>query len=118
MEWKRVRLELAPTPDFPLGSASRAYLIRLPVNDDGLVDEAKLGAGRDRARVHRFWPSQPDMSGSLVRTSEGWAISYRRPAGTIDAAIRLDARQLRIGEEVILTEPDGRQLPYRVVSLT
>ena len=42
MTWQSIRLELARTPDFPDGSASRAYLLRLPLHRDGLIDEEAL----------------------------------------------------------------------------
>jgi hypothetical protein len=42
MTWKSIRLELARTKEFPEGSASRAYLLRLPLDDRGRIYESAL----------------------------------------------------------------------------
>ena len=42
MNWRSIRLELARTKEFPEGSASRAYLLRLPLDEKGLIDEQAL----------------------------------------------------------------------------
>jgi hypothetical protein len=42
--WNLVRLELAGTSEYPEGSASRAYMLRVPLDDAGLIDEAALAA--------------------------------------------------------------------------
>src|SRR5580765_7738714 len=58
MNWKSIRLELARTPEFPEGSASRAFLLHLPLDQDGLIDEEVLRDAPARATVHRFWPNE------------------------------------------------------------
>ena len=75
MKWKQIRLELARTNEFPTGSASRAYLVQLPVNEEGLIDEEVLKATPQRARVRRHWPNEPDMSGYVIRTPKRCAVS-------------------------------------------
>ena len=117
MNWKSIRLELARTREFPEGSASRAYLLRLPLDDDGLIDEATLSASPAQATVHRFWPNEPDLSGYVVRTPRGWALSYALGDGDDEIVFHLETRPIRIGQYVTLTEPDGQQLPFRVASL-
>jgi len=117
MEWKRVRLELARTPEFPKGSASRAYLVHLPLDERGVIDEAVLKATPQRARVRRHWPNEPEMSGYVIRTPKGWAFSYRLGDEDDEALFHLETHAIRVGEYITLTEPDGEQLPYRIVSL-
>src|SRR5690606_1529686 len=98
MHWKTIRLELARTPEFPRGSASRAHLLRLPVNDQGVIDEEALRAAPGRATVRRFWPNEPDMAGHVVRTVEGWAFSYS--IGEKDELIlHLESGPMRQGEQ-------------------
>ena len=46
MNWKTIRLELAATREFPTGSAGRAFLLRLPLRDDGSIDEAEVAPVR------------------------------------------------------------------------
>ncbi len=117
MEWKNIRLELARTHEFPEGSPSRAYLLRLPLRDDGLIDEAALREMPARATVRRHWPNEADMSGYVVRTPRGWALSYRIGEEDDERIFHLETHPLRPGEYITLTEPDGRQLPFRVANL-
>ena len=117
MNWKSIRLELARTSEFPEGSASRAYLLRLPLDESGLIDERELAGSPALATVHRFWPNEPDRSGYVIRTPYGWAMSYE-PGETDDESVfHLETHPIRLGEYLTLTEPDGRQLPFRVASL-
>lgn len=117
MNWTSIRLELARTREFPEGSASRAYLLHLPLGDDGLIDQALLGAAPARATVRRFWPNEPDLSGYVIHTPRGWALSYRPGEEDDENIFHLENHPIRMGEYVTLTEPDGRQLPFRVASL-
>ena len=43
MSWKTIRLELARTPEFTNGSPIRAYLLRLPLDPDGLIETTEFG---------------------------------------------------------------------------
>lgn len=117
MNWKSIRLELARTQDFPEGSASRAYLLRLPVNDNGIIDEDALRAAPQFATVRRFWPNEPDMSGYVIRTQNGWALSYRKGEEDDETIFHLETHRILPGEYIILRESDGKQLPYRIASL-
>ena len=117
MNWQSIRLELARTSDFPQGSASRAYLLRLPLADDGLIDEKALRKSPAMATVHRFWPNEPDMAGYVIRTPRGWAFSYELGDDDDETIFHLETHKLRLGEYLTLTEPDGRQLPFRVASI-
>jgi len=117
MNWRSVRLELARTREFPEGSASRAYLLRLPLRDDGFIDEREIKSFPARATVHRFWPNQPELAGYVVRTPKGWALSYEIGEEDDEAFFHLETHPIRIGEYVTLTEPDGQKLPFRVTSL-
>ena len=114
-QWKLVRLELARTPEYPAGSASRAYMLRLPLRVDGLIDEAAIAASPGRASVRRFWPNEPDQQGYLIRKGKGWAFSYALGEDDDEGLYHLESHPIRLGEYVTLTEPDGRRLPFRVV---
>ena len=117
MNWKSIRLELARTPDFPEGSASRAYLLHLPLGEDGLIDETSFREAPASATVRRFWPSEPDMAGYVIRTPGGWAFSYEPGEEDDECIFHLETHPIRPGEYITLTEPDGRRLPFRVASL-
>lgn len=117
MNWKSVRLEMARTPEFPNGSASRAYLVHLPLDEGGLIDEDALRRMPVKATVRRFWPNERDMAGYVIRTPRGWALSYRPGEDDDETVFHLESHPMRLGDYITLTEPDGRQLPFRVASL-
>ena len=86
-------------------------------SDDGLIDEASLREMPARATVHRHWPNQPDTSGYVIRTPRGWAFSYEPGEEDDESIFDLETHSIRPGENITLTEPDGRQLPFRVAAL-
>lgn len=117
MNWNSIRLELARTPDFPQGSPNRSYLLSLPLGEDGLIDETSFHAAPARATVHRFWPNEPDLSGYVIRTADGWAFSYKIGEEDDETVFHLESHPVRPGEYITLTEPDGRRLPFRVAEM-
>jgi hypothetical protein len=118
MNWKAIRLELARTADHPLGSASRAYLLRLPLAEDGSIDARAIQDEPARATVRRHWPNQRDMAGQIVQTPSGWAFNYEPGEADDQVTYHLESHKLRIGACVTLTEPDGRRLPFRVAAVS
>ena len=117
MNWQTIRLELASTREFPTGSAGRAFLLRLPLLDDGSIDEEEVARRPSRATVRRFWASEPDSSGHIVRCPGGWECRCGLP-GHEQPAYRLSSQLLRLGGEVKMMDPNGRQLPFRVANMT
>lgn len=113
-KWNIVRLELARTPEFPEGSASRAYILRVPLDASGLIDEAALVKRPAMATVRRFWPNERDQSGYLIRHGKGWAFSYAIGDDDDEKVSHLESHPLRTGDYVTVTEPDGISLPFRV----
>lgn len=116
-QWKIIRLELARTPEFPEGSASHAYVLRLPLRDEGLIDDAAVTFHPDLATVRRIWPDEPDQRGYIVRKPNGWAFSYALGDDDDEGVYHLESHPLALGDYLTLTEPDGERLPFRVVSL-
>jgi hypothetical protein len=112
--WKNIRLELAGTDEFPAGSVSRGYLIRLPLNDSDLIDTAAFDLHPHRATVRRFWSSQPDETGLMLAADEDWAM---RSDGEEPRLLKLGGRPLRLGLQVSIRESNGSVLPFRVASV-
>lgn len=112
MIWMTFRLELAPTVDFPNGSASRAYLPRLPVDAHGMVDMAAFATNPGYATVRRHWPNQPDRSGYLLPRKGGWAFSYALDEG--DAVFHLESAPMLPGNRIAIVEARGEILPFRI----
>ena len=114
MNWKNIRLELARTEGFPAGSVSRGYLIRLPLDDSDLVDQSALELNPRRAKVRRFWSTQPDEDGFVQQTEQGLAM---RCNGSAARMLELDNRPLRLGQQISVAESDGTVLPFKVASV-
>jgi len=112
MNWNTIRLELAGTSSFPTGSVSRGFLIRLPLKDNGSIDEATLARAPERATVRRFWSTEPDESGRIVQVDGHWAL---RCNGSPDRV--LSDRHFGLGEQVAVIDSNGAPLPFRVASI-
>lgn len=116
MSWRTIRLELVRAPRFPQGSASRAYLLHLPVEDDGTIDEAAFDGAPALATVRRHWPSERDRSGHVLRRGGHWLFSFGERTSCDETMMQLPAKNLRAGCEVNVIEPDGESHSYRVAS--
>lgn len=114
MNWKSIRLELGRTGEFPAGSVSRAYLVRLPLDDEDKVDSTAFLDSPSRAIARRHWSTEPDERGFVVQAATGWAM---RCDGKPDRLLRLDSQPLRLGCHVSVVEPDGAILPFRIASV-
>gem|GEM_PF-408456 len=115
MDWSVIRLELARTPEFPEGSASRAYLLRLPLDADGMVNVEAFKEKPELATVRRYWPNERDKEGYVIRKRNGWAFSYALGDEDDETVFHLETHPIRLGEFVTITETDGQKLPFRVV---
>jgi hypothetical protein len=91
----------------------------LPLTDDGAIDAGTLESQPKRATVRRYWSNQADKLGYIVRTPRGYAIRYEANGhGETDQKLfSFGAEAIRIGEQVVLTEVDDRELPFRVAGI-
>jgi len=114
MNWRSIRLELGSTGEFPAGSVSRTFLIKLPLDDFDAVDGAALTENPTRATARRHWSTEPDERGQIVSSGENWVM---RSEGKPDRVLWFDGIPMRLGQQVSLLEPDGTILPLRVASI-
>ncbi len=114
MNWKSIRLELGSTGEFPAGSVSRAYLIRLPLDDYDVVDRAAFLQSPSKATIRRHWSTEPDQRGTLVQSGHEWAMSCDNKPQRI---LQLNGTPLRLGQHVSVIEPDGTVLPFKIASV-
>lgn len=115
MTWKTVRLELARSVAFPKGTPSRAYLLRVPLDENGFIDGVTLAQSPSRATAHRFWSSEPDQFGDVERADGHWILRCSCQAGEFQ--FRMPVQPLRLDEEINIEEPDGTTNPFRVASI-
>lgn len=116
MTWKIVRLELAPTSKFPRGSAGRAFLLNVPIDECGRIDRVAIGRDPTRATVRRFWASEPDSFGTVEALDDGWNLRCRQGGGD-ETTFLLDRTPLNLNSQVNVSIPEGAQLPFRVASI-
>ncbi|MFN4283978.1 MAG: hypothetical protein ACK4NA_15185 [Alphaproteobacteria bacterium] len=115
---KKIRLELARTPDRPDGDPDVAYEIVAPLDSSGHLDAEGWRAHRADCRVAHFRPGRPVETGVLLHRPGGaWAISYRPGEEDNEALFKLDRHLLKPGEYVSIAGHDGAALPYKVASV-
>jgi hypothetical protein len=112
-QWKIVKLELAPGGDYPKGSPAMAFLLRVPLDRAGMIDECALVAQPKGAFARRFWLNEPDRSGVVRHDEGGWALQF--PGGERNA--RLDHVPMMPEAVLELAQADGTRLRFRVVSI-
>ena len=113
MNWKSIRLELGSTGEFPAGSVSRVYLVRLPLNDQDTIDDEAMKQTPSRAIVQRHWSTEPDERGLVVRADGHWSMRCHGK----DRLLYLDSTPIRLGGQVSVGEPNGDILPFRISSV-
>ena len=112
--WKNIRLELAKTVQFPAGSVSRGYLIRLPLGDNDRIDRTAFERDPHRATVRRYWSTEPDEAGLVHQTGGAWTM---RCNGSAERMLLLGDLPIRLGQLVSVSDPEGDTLPFRVASI-
>lgn len=116
MTWKTIRLELARTPQFPEGSAAHVYVLRLPIDDNGMIERAAMKHPTEGPIVRRLWPGEPDKTGVVINQRAGWAFSYEEGDADDEGIFHLEHHPIRLGEYLTITEVNGERLPFKVVS--
>jgi hypothetical protein len=116
MSWKTIRLELARAARFPQGSASRAYLLHLPVDESGTIEKELFDRTPALATVRRHWPSERDRSGYVIRRGTDWLFSFGDQKSCEETVVQLPEQTLKPGSEVSVIEPGGESQSYRVMS--
>jgi hypothetical protein len=118
MTLRKVRLELARCTEFPLGSVGRGYEFIAPLTRDGELDPREWKDARDKCTVRRFWGASPEEKGKLIHRRDAWAFSYVPESEADDEPIfRFDRHLMKPGEYVSITEHDGVQRTFCVMSV-
>jgi hypothetical protein len=121
--FKRIRLELARSKDFPTGSTSHGYEFAAPLDSKGHIDQALWQKYRDNCRVRRFWGDEEEI-GHLLHKPGGaehaqWVFDYDNEAEYDDeAGYRFGAHSFQPGEYVSIRDKAGDMHAFRIVSVT
>lgn len=119
MSLKRIRLELARTPEFPEGSAAHGYEFVAPLDARGHLDSREWFETKGACTVRRFWATEPDEHGSLIQRKDGtWAFSYGAGEADDEPIFRFDRHLFVEGETVTVTEHDGVARPFRIAQVS
>jgi hypothetical protein len=120
---KRIRLNLARSKEFPLGSARHGYEFVAPLSPDGRIDARLWRKYREHCGVRRFWQGEDEEIGRLVHKSGGadharWIFDYDASAVDDDeAGYRFGDHAFRPGEYVSIRGEDGEMHTFQVVSV-
>lgn len=121
--FKRIRLNLARSKEFPNGSAHHGYEFVAPLDGAGHIDSKLWQQHRDQCRVRRFWNDEDEQFGLLVHKPGGaeharWVFDYdARTTADDEAGYRFGSHAFLPGEYVSITEEDGEQHTFKVVSV-
>lgn len=120
--FKRIRLHLARSKDFPSGSSAHGYEFVAPLDTEGHIDVPLWKTHRDQCRVRRFWGHEDDQQGILVHKPGGseharWVFDYDRARVDDDeAGYRFGAHRFVTGEYLTLRDHNADHT-FRIVAI-
>jgi hypothetical protein len=120
--FKRIRLTLARSKEFPSGSIYHGYEFVAPLDKDGHIDIELWRQNREHCGVRRFWQGEPDKVGKLVHKAGGpqgrWIFDYDETADFDDeAGYRFASHTFRVGEYVSIRDEDEEMHTFQVASV-
>jgi hypothetical protein len=120
---KRIRLELARSKDFPMGSARHGYEFVAPLDSKGHIDPHLWQKYREYCGVRRFWNGAEEEIGQLTHKPGGaeharWVFDYD-PSATDDdeAGYRFGGHAFAPGEHVSIDGHEGGSHTFKVISV-
>lgn len=114
----RIRLELARMEGFPEGSSEHGYVFVAPLTKHSHIDADLWHTVKEKCRVTRFWGNDPVLHGMLRHVGRGWRFDYVVGSQEDDEPFfKLDQHAIKPDNYVSITEQDGVQRPFRIVSV-
>jgi len=113
--FRHIRLELARETDSPEGRPDCGYLLWVPLDGEGKIDDSLWKEYRDYYRVLKFRPGQANEIGHVMHDEQGWRLHYDIAGETSDeAGLHFEDERFVPGEYVSIR--DGRRLHVYKVS--
>lgn len=118
---KKVRLELARTPDQPAGRKDQGFVLIAPLSEDGHLDPKDWEEHKQDCRATQFQGTAEHHHGLLQFTpaSEGglptWFAIFEDDS--VAEGFRFETERFVPGEYVSLAVDEDTALPYTVVSV-
>jgi hypothetical protein len=120
--FKRIRLQLARSKEFPSGSWQSGYEFVAPLDGQGHIDAKLWKEHREHCRVRRFWQGEDDRIGYLVHKPGGsehgrWVFDYdRKRVDDDETGFRFGAHTFAPGEYLTVGDQEEAHT-YKVVSV-
>jgi hypothetical protein len=127
-DFKRIRLNLARSKEFPNGSSRHGYEFVAPLDGTGHIDPERWRLHRENCGVRRFW-GDLEEHGRLVHKPGGtdhgrWVFDYSGEVAENgadhedeEAGYRFGSHAFRPGEYVSIRDDDGEMHTFQVVSV-
>jgi hypothetical protein len=121
--FKRIRLNLARSKEFPQGSAKHGYEFVAPLDAEGHIDVEAWRKDSDHCRVVRFWEGEDDQVGRLEHKPGGprgrWIFDYDpQDADDDESGFHFESHAFRQGEYVSIRDEGGEMHTFQVMSVT
>lgn len=114
----RVHMVLARNDEFPEGSSAHGYDFVVPLDQGKKLDPVAWKSHTKDCIVHRFWVREDDRRGRLRHAGSSWFIDYdEKIEGDEEPFFKLDRHEVKPGEYLSVTEPDGETRTFRIVSV-
>ena len=121
--FKRIRLNLARSKEFPQGSSKHGYEFVAPLDGMSHIDVKLWQSNREHCRVRRFWEGEDDELGFLVHKPGGpeharWIFDYNPSRADDDeSGYRFGVHAFRPGEYVSVRNEDDETHTFQVISV-
>lgn len=113
---RTVRLELARCQEFPEGSATHGYELKLPLTSAGKLDRDTWLKHRQDAIFRRFWGDEQEH-GQVRHRHHGWMLSFTPDNEDDEVIFRADDHHFAVGEYLSIKERDGVTRTFRIAAV-
>jgi hypothetical protein len=120
--FKRIRLHLARSKEFPSGSSQHGYQLIAPLDKNGHIDARLWKEHPELCHVRRFWPGEVDRIGVLAHKPGGseharWVFDYdKHRADDDESGYHFGAHVFAPGEYLTLRDQDSEHT-FKVISV-